>query len=249
MKRALAVLAIVGLVLVMAPSPAHAAPSELGSCQDAPLDLLGISVPLQVCVRVDGNEAITSVVNGAGNVVDTIITPVQTVIERVEVPVPGPTPPAPAPVTVTAPAPAPVTRTVTQAPRTVTKSAIPSTATETATETATTTVTPPTVTTAPTRANNPTGQEGQRSGTVEASTPTAPAPVNPGVDSPVVPDDPEVAAFTGSLLGLFIGLVCAFLLMFIAYRRGQAAGEEKSINDFLGYIRGEPQPGRHRLEG
>lgn len=232
MKRLLAILAIVGLVVLTA-SPAKAAPA----CQDAPLDLLGISVPLQVCVSVDGNEAVTTIVNGAGQIVDTITTPVQTIVERVEVPVvvPGP---APAPVTVTAPAPAPATRTVTQAPRTVTQEA-PSPATETATETATSTATA-TATASPT--NGPVGQDRGASGRVaNESTPTLAVPPSNDEPGPIfdfVPDDPEVAAATFSIVGLLVGIGLGIIGLFVAYKRGRTDGEQATMDEFLGTITG-----------
>lgn len=222
MKRVGVVLAVVGLVLFISPSPASAAPCDGLLCIGGEDGLL--QAPL------------------VERLVDTLAGTVDRAIDPPPAPSPTPAPqpvPSPAPVRPQAPAPS--------SPR----PSAPGPQTN-ATPEPTRSIPAPTTSTAPertaTRTNAPTGQEGQRSGTVEASTPTQTTPVNPGVDSPVVPDDPEVAAFTGSLFGLAIGLVCAFLLMFIAYRRGQAAGEEKSINDFLGYIRGTnpPEPGRHR---
>lgn len=226
MKRVGALLAVIGLVLVMSPSPAKAAPCTGLLCLNGDGGL--VEVPLV-------ERLVDSVTGTVERLVEPAAPPAQPSTPS-PVPLPAPSPPArpqapapqsprpivPVPQTNATPAPAPV---------------IPGQPTE-----------PPVETATPSSSanNSPTGQEAEESGTVEASEPTPPAPVNNGVDSPVVPDDPEVAAVTGSLLGLAIGLACAFLLMFIAYRRGQAAGEEKSINDFLGYIRGTPEPGRHR---
>lgn len=230
MKRFLAILAIAGLVVLTA-SPAKAAPAELGACQ--PMPVLG----LQMCVRVDGNEAITTVIDGAGDIVDSVTVPVQTIVERVEVPVivPGPTP---APVTVTAPAPAPTTRTVTQAPETVTQT--PDTVTEEAPAPATETVTE---TATPTTTNGPVGQDRDESDTLgdDESTPTLAAPPSDNETGPIfdfVPDDPEVAAATFSILGLLVGLALGVMGLFMAYKRGRTDGEQAAMDEFLGVLQG-----------
>lgn len=151
----------------------------------------------------------------------------------------------PAPVTVTASpstttAPAPPARTVTAtrtatrtATETATRTAAPTTVTETATETATRTVIPP-------------GQNGNRSDTLDAAPPNVPVPgpVEAGID--IIPDDPETAAATGSVFGLFAGILIGLVGLYVAYRRGQIDGEKATLKEFLGMIRGEPQPGRHR---
>lgn len=165
-----------------------------------------------------------------GNVVGEVTGGVVEIVR--EITIPGPT------VTVTAPPPAPATVTRTVTPPTVTRAGPTQTETQAPT---TVTQTAPQATITITRS----GQASATSATVVA-TPTVAAPPadKPGID--VLPDSPTAAAATGSIFGLLIGLMCAFLLMFIAYRRGQAAGEEKSLRDFLGYLRGTPEPGRHR---
>lgn len=183
-----------------------------------------ILVPLGfVCARVvDG-----VVLDTAGKVLGTV----DPVIERVEVPVPT-TVPGPTR-TVTAPAPAPRTVTRSAAPATVTESATPSTQTVTATPTPT----------------NTAGQNRNGSGTLEADsgTPTLaePPPVAPdSVD--LLPDTPVAAAATGSVLGLAAGILIGVALLYVVYRRGQLDGEKATLQEFLGHVRGLPQPGRHR---
>lgn len=243
MKRVLALAAVIGLVVLWAPSPAKAAPLINCEAQDGLL-LSG----LELCVSVAPGEQAHAYVNllGGGLVADVpinlpIVEPIiERVVETVTVTVPGPAVPGPT-VTVTPPRPAPatVTRTTTISPGadgtatvTTTQTQAPATVTESTSATTTATVTR-------------SGQAASTSGTVSTAPTLAGPPEEPG-EVNLLPDTPGAAAATGGLLGLFIGLICAFLLMFIAYRRGQAAGEEKSIQDFLGYLRGTPQPGRHR---
>lgn len=228
MKRVLAISAVFALVLFGAPSPASAA-------QECETSALGL-----VCLDVVNGQATVS--DALGNPLVSL--PVPPVVERVTetVTIPGPTITVPGPtqtITVTPPRPpqaAPATATVT-------RTASGSTATVTATQSgATLTAAPTTVTTTQT----PGRQSSATSGTLATTTVTAVPPVRPPDKIDLLPDTPTAAAATGSIFGLFVGLAAAFALMFIAYRRGQVAGEEATLKEFLGYIRGEPQPGRHR---
>lgn len=220
MRRIFAVLAITVLGIAILTNSAKAA-----DCADLDLGpLLSVTADCQV-------------LDTLGNVVGQVTGGVVEIVR--EIPVPGPT------ITVTAPPPAPATVTRTITPPTVTRPGptqtqiAPTTVTQTAPPT---TVPPATITATITRS----GQAASTSGTV-SPTPTLAAPPSGGGGLNLLPDEPAAAAATGGIFGLIIGLICAFLLMFIAYRRGHAAGEEKSLRDFLGYLRGTPEPGRHRL--
>lgn len=229
MKRFLAIIAIAGLLLLTA-SPAKATPSELGVCEPTPV--LG----LQLCVRIDGNEAITTVIDGAGDIVDSVVAPVQTIVERVEVPVivPGP---APAPATVTRTV-TPPRATVTQAPETVTVTEEGATITETA----------PPASVTPTPTNGPVGQDRDESDRLDdESTPTLAVPPSDNEPGPIfdfVPDDPEVAAATFSIVGFIAGIILGIIGLIMAYKRGKTDGEQATMDEFLGTL--HPTGPKHR---
>lgn len=228
MKRVFVASAIFGLVLLGSPSPANAA----SDCQQGPLGL--------VCLSVDDN-GVVSVTGPAGlnlSVDDPIVREVTVYVDR-----PGPTTTLPGQTVTLGPAPAAtVTRTVpgptTIAPGPTTRETI----TETATSTETATVT-----------NTTGGQTATPSVTLseESTTPTlAEPPVEQPGSVDLVPDDPKVAAATGSLFGLFAGIILGIAGLYVAYRRGQIDGEKTTLQEFLGVIRGEPAAltGRHRID-
>lgn len=234
MKRVSVMGAVIALVFFGAPSPANAAQK----CQTGALGLVCLNV-------VDGNAVVT---DALGNTLVSAPVPpvVETVTKTVTVNVPGPTVTVPGPTqTITVPAPRPSGA---PAPATVTRTAPAATVTATETVTqegATLTQAPTTVTETATT----TRQSGGAPATLSNKTTTpmlAEPPSEPPARIDLLPDTPVVAAATGSIFGLIVGLLAAFILMFIAYRRGQVAGEEATLREFLGYLRGEPQPGRHR---
>lgn len=222
MRRVAVASAAFALVFFGVPSPANAASED---CSEQ-TELLGL-----VCVSIVDDEAVATlraVPGGPPLVSARVPAPVQTITETVTEYIPAsPSPP------IRVPVPGP-TRTVTAtppAPRTVTETPTPVTSTATVTATPT----------------NTTG--GQRTAPSdilgnEAAEVTSP-PVEPGsVD--LIPDDPKVAATTFSILGLLAGIALGVIGLFIAYRLGQKDGEKATLKEFLGVIRGEPQPGRHR---
>lgn len=215
MRRLLAVLAIMGMVVFIA-TPANAAPECRLLCVDVAGEegLLGIQIPL------------------VEDLVESLTGTVERVVEPIVPPPPAPVPPSPA---TPAPTPAPAPGTVRpQAP------AAPSPAAPAPQTNAPVAPTPeapvnsaaPTEGAAPT--NAPTGQDRQRGGTVGPSTSaTAPSPRETGADFPIVPDDPDVAAATFSILGLLVGILLGIIGLFVAYKRGRTDGEQAAMDQFL----------------
>lgn len=206
--RGLAIALVAGLLVLM-PSPAQAAPEDC--------DLL--------CVEIGGDDGlldldvplIESLLDAVNETLEPIITPAPSLPPIV--PAPSPTaPPPPAsitptptpsqPITPQQPTPPPVV------PSNVPAPSAPSTPVESS---------------AP--QNTQAGQEPSESATL-AETESAPPRESGGAIDAIVPDDPEVAAVTGSLVGLFIGLIAAFFLMMIAYKRGQEAGIAATVEEF-----------------
>lgn len=172
--------------------------AKAAECQE----VIGIG---QLCLTVEGGQAVVSGPLGIGLSVDVPET-------RIEVPVPGPvvTVPAPAPTTIFIPRPTTqtATRTAPGATATVTQTPSPSTVT--------TTITP-----RPTRTTSPARQTDDQDAKI---VPDA-APNGPKTNTIIT----NAAIGVGFVL---LGIALAIALMFLAYRQGKA-GAERSFNAFV----------------
>lgn len=240
MKRLSVILAVALLALFAVPGPAKAAPSTR-DCTPVPFQVpegseLDPLIPIPtLCVKVIDGKAVATVTAPDGTRLAGAETlPLRDIIDAV---VGGAVPPTSAPAPVAPPrAPATVTQTrvipgPTPAPKTITETI---TVTEPATPTAE-------VTPSATPTNTPTGQDRSRGATVSAEPPSMEQP-EAGID--LVPDDPETAAATYSILGLLVGILLGILGLYAAYRRGQINGEKDTLREFLGVIRNTAP--RHR---
>lgn len=239
MKRLLVVLAVSVLAVFAVPGPAKAAPGE-PKCEEFLTPTVDV-IPLQLCVSyAEGDaHAYVNLPGGGGMLKDVSLTVVNIPAEEVVGEIidetigggvgagspPPPPPPAPAPATVTQtrviPGPTPAPETITET-ITVTEPAAPTTA-------------------EPTPTNAPTRQDRSRGATVSAQPPSMEQP-EAGID--LIPDDPEAAAATYSLLGLLVGILLGILGLFVAYRSGHKNGEKDTLREFLNEIRGTAP--RHR---